>query len=126
MLVECRLAAGDIAGARADLAAGFAHVERFEELWPEAELHRLDGELQRAEGASDDACEAAFQRSRVVASDARSWTLRTALSLGALWDGQSRRAAAQTLVACALADLPERADLPDQRDAASRLKRARG
>jgi class 3 adenylate cyclase/predicted ATPase len=123
MLVERHLAAGDLTAARTELAAGLAHVERFEELWLEAELHRLDGALLRAEGAPDDACEAAFERARAVARGqaARSWELRTALSLAGLWDSQGRRAAARALVGDALAALPQRADLPDQRDAERRL-----
>jgi len=74
-------------------------VERTEERFWEAELHRLRGEvlLKRREEA---AAEADFRRAIDVArgQNARSWELRAAISLARLWCGQDKRVEASALL----------------------------
>jgi predicted ATPase len=68
----------------------------------EGELYRLQGALWLLRSAAQDAeAEACFQRARAVArqQQARSLELRTAMSLGRLWQRQGKRAAAYTLLA---------------------------
>jgi predicted ATPase len=70
--------------------------------WIEAELHRLQGELQLAlpEGDRSEA-EACFRQALAVAGEqqAKLWELRAASSLARLWRDQGKRAQARDLLA---------------------------
>jgi tetratricopeptide (TPR) repeat protein len=67
----------------------------------EAELYRLKGELTLLTSGEANAAEGCFQRSLSVArqQNARSFSLRTAISLARLWRQQGRTAAAYDLLA---------------------------
>jgi predicted ATPase len=84
------------------LDEAFARVDRLEERWFEAELHRLKGEALLASsperGAEAEAC---YHQALAVARDqgARLWELRAATSLARLWRDQGRCAEAHELLA---------------------------
>jgi predicted ATPase len=82
----------------------------------EAELHRLKGELLRRQTIPDaPQAEACFQQ-------ARSWELRTALSLARLWQQQGKRAEARELLAPIYGWFTEGFDTPDLREAQALLE----
>ena len=67
-----------------------------------AEAYRLQGELLLRQPTPDAAqAEACFQQASAVArhQQAKSWELRTALSLSRLWQQQGKRAEANELLA---------------------------
>jgi predicted ATPase len=67
-----------------------------------AEAHRLQGELLLRQPTPDMVqAETCFQQSLTIArrQQAKSWELRTALSLSRLWQQQGKRAAAYELLA---------------------------
>jgi predicted ATPase len=84
------------------LDEALARVDRLEERWFEADLHRLKGEallgLAPERGAE---AEARYQQALTVARDqgARLWELRAATSLARLWRDQGKRAQARDLLA---------------------------
>jgi predicted ATPase len=70
--------------------------------WYEAELHRIKGELLLQQTAPDTPqAEACFQQALAVArrQQAKSWELRTAMSLSRLWQQQGKRAEARQFLA---------------------------
>jgi predicted ATPase len=65
--------------------------------WYEAEMHRIKGELLLRQAVPEASqAEACFQQALVVSrrQQARSWELRTAMSLARLWQQQGKRAEA--------------------------------
>jgi predicted ATPase len=83
------------------VAEALAGVERTDERWYEAELHRLQGELLLHLDTPDaPQAEACFHQALTLArrQQARSWELRAAVSLSRLWQGQGKRAAARALL----------------------------
>jgi predicted ATPase len=82
------------------VAAALSAVEETGERWYEAELHRLKGEVLLRTGAEAEA-EVCLQQSLQVArrQRARFWELRTAASLGRLWQAQGKSDAAHDLIA---------------------------
>jgi predicted ATPase len=91
------------------LSQALAQVDKTGERWGEAELHRLQGSLfllsepgLPASGvyASDEAAEACFLRAISIArhQQAKSWELRSAVSLARLWQSQGKRASAPALL----------------------------
>ena len=76
-------------------------MERTDERWWEADLHRLHGELLRATSSSDADVEACFQRAIGVARERRARTLelRSTTSLARLWRDQGRTAEARHILA---------------------------
>jgi predicted ATPase len=82
------------------------HISATGEVWYEAELHRLRGTLlaQQAMGREPallSEAEVCLQQALSVArrQHARSLALRTAISLGRLWQSQGKRTAARALLA---------------------------
>jgi predicted ATPase len=77
-------------------------IERSEERWCEAELLRIKGVLTLARGgaSASSTAEKLFQRSIAIADQqaARSWQLRTATDLAALWQSQGCTAEAHHLL----------------------------
>ena len=71
-----------------------------EHIW-EAELNRIDGELQRLQGASPDKLEFLFQKALAIAriQSAKSFELRASMSLARFWRDQQRSAEARDLLA---------------------------
>jgi predicted ATPase len=83
------------------LAEALAAVERTEQRVHAPELHRLKGVLRRRQTIPDaPQAEACFQQALAVArrQQAKSWELRTALSLSRLWQQQGKRAEARELL----------------------------
>ena len=84
------------------LAEALAEVERYGERWWDAELHRLKGELLLAQMPRQESeAEACFQQALTIATgqQARSLTLRAAVSLGRLWQHQGQHERAVQLLA---------------------------
>jgi class 3 adenylate cyclase/predicted ATPase len=97
-----------------------AGIDGREERWWEPELHRLRGELLLADPDGDTGeAEASLQRSLEVAGrqQARSWQLRTAISLARLWGEQGDAEAARELLARIEAELTEGLATADRREA---------
>src|SRR5262245_10111915 len=70
--------------------------------WYEAEMHRIKGELLLRQPVPDvPQAEVCFQQAVAVArrQQAKSWELRTAMSLARLWQQQGKRAEAHQLLA---------------------------
>jgi predicted ATPase len=77
-------------------------VETTKERWCEAEVHRVAGEIALMSPQSDTAkAEEYLERALVVArkQHAKSWELRTAMSMARLWRDQGKRDAARDLLA---------------------------
>jgi class 3 adenylate cyclase/predicted ATPase len=78
-------------------------LEANDERWPEAELHRIKGELllQRASPQQEQAAEASFRQAIRIAQrqQAKSPELRAAISLSQLWQSQSKTEEARQLLA---------------------------
>ncbi len=94
-LAETGLVAGDVGRAEADLAEGFAFVERSGERYWLADLHRLSGRAALARRQPDrPLAESCFTRAIEVAreQEARLLELRAATDLARLWrDGDFHR-----------------------------------
>jgi len=88
---------------------------RNDEHWWDAEIHRLRGELMRAQGAAPDEVEAMFQRALEIArtQQARSLELRAAISLARLWQANARPAEAKQLLTQVYGWFTEGFDTPD-------------
>jgi predicted ATPase len=101
LLAEAYQRAGQIQAGLDVLVEALAGVERTDERWYEAELHRLQGELLLHLDIPDaPQAEACFHQALTLArrQQARSWELRAAMSLSRLWQGQGKRAAARELL----------------------------
>jgi tetratricopeptide (TPR) repeat protein len=81
------------------LREGLAEVERTGIRYHEAEMHRLDGELRL--GFDEERSEICFRRAIEIArvQQAKSFELRSALSLARLWQRQNKPGAARELLA---------------------------
>ena len=106
------------------LDEALARVDRLEERWFEADLHRLKGEALLAlspERAAE--AEACYHQALAVARDqgARLWELRAATSLARLWRDQGRRAEARDLLAPVYGWFTEGFDTADLKDAKALL-----
>jgi len=76
-------------------------IDRTEERYYEAELHRLKGELLLQQSVPDALqVETCFQQALTIAKDqqAKSWELRAATSLGGMWQAQGRKEEARSLL----------------------------
>jgi class 3 adenylate cyclase/predicted ATPase len=79
-----------------------ATIETTKETWFEAEVHRVAGELALKSAKSDRAKAAChFEKALAVARDqqAKSWELRSAMSMARLWRDQGKREEARDLLA---------------------------
>ena len=76
----------------AALAQGLAVTDRTGERTWEADLHRLKGELMLMQGADEVEVEACFRKSIEIAchQQAKSWELRSTVSLCRLWQNQGK------------------------------------
>ena len=102
LLAEVAAHLGHPADGLQALAEAHTLVEQHEERYWEAEVSRLRGVvLLRQPGTPPAEAEAWLQRALDVArhQQAKSWELRTAMSLARLWQQQGKRAAAHDLVA---------------------------
>jgi len=90
------------------------------EHWGEAELHRIRGQLLLVRGMHEaQQAEACFRTALDVAcrQHARSYQLRAAIDLAALWNRQRRSAEATATLSEALGVWPDDLDTPDLRQA---------
>jgi DNA-binding winged helix-turn-helix (wHTH) protein/predicted ATPase len=124
LLAEACAWAGHIDDAFQAVTDGSADIEKTEERWWEAEVHRLRGELLRSDKVNDRVeAEACFHRAIEVARKqrAKSLELRAAMSLGRLWRDQGRRDDAHRILAGVYGWFTEGLDTPDLREAKSFL-----
>jgi predicted ATPase len=85
----------------AALAEAFEEIERTEERWWEAELHRFKGQLLlESNDANTSEAEACFLKAIDIAQsqNAKSWELRAATSLARLWRDQGKPGDARDLL----------------------------
>ena len=126
LLAEAHAAAGQAEAGLGALAEALALVERTDERYQEAEIHRLRGELSWQRSVADTPeAEEAFQRALAVArrQEARSSELRAATSLARLWQQHGKRAAAYDLLAPIYGWFSEGFDTADLREAKALLDR---
>jgi len=125
LLAEAQAAAGQAEVGLGVLAEALALVDHTGERHWEAEVYRLKGELLLQQGVPDaPQAEACFQQALAVArrQQARSWELRTALSLSRLWQQQGKRAEARELLAPIYSWFTEGFDTPDLQEAKTLLE----
>jgi len=125
MLAEAYGQAGKAGEGLDLLSEALATAQKREERYFEAELHRLKGELILKTGAAGAMTEAegSFRRALDVArrQSAKSWELRSAMSLGRLWRKRGRQEEARQLLARVYGGFTEGFDTPDLVDARALL-----
>jgi predicted ATPase len=107
------------------LTEAFTHQATTQERWTEAELYRLKGELLLKQTPPDkQQAEACFQQALAVArrQQAKSWELRTAMSLARLWQQQGKRAEARGLLVPIYGWFTEGFDTADLQEAKALLE----
>jgi predicted ATPase len=100
-------------------------VETTKEKWCEAEVHRTVGEIALLSPKPDAAkAESYFERALAVAREqqARSWELRTAMSLARLWRDQGKPQKARGLLAPVYGGFTEGFDTLDLKEAKALLE----
>jgi len=109
--------------ARRAFDEALALVEKNDERFQEAELHRLRGEMLLLESNDVAGAEDCFRRALETARRQRSraWELRAAMSLARLWHNQGRRQKAFTALTEAFSAFTEGFKTPDLVDAAALL-----
>jgi predicted ATPase len=108
------------------IAEALTLMDKIGERTQEAELYRLQGEFLLAQaGARQQVqeAEACFHQALDVArrQQAKSWELRTAISLSRLWQQQGKRAEARELLASIYSWFTEGFDTPDLQEARALL-----
>jgi predicted ATPase len=129
LLAEAYQRGGQIPAGLDVMAEALAGVERTDERWYEAELHRLQGELLLHLDTPDvPQAEACFHQALTLArrQQARSWELRAAVSLSCLWQQQGKRTAAYDLLAPVYDWFTEGFDTADLQEAHALLDELRG
>jgi class 3 adenylate cyclase/tetratricopeptide (TPR) repeat protein len=114
---------GDPEAGLITLAEAESRVRQSGERWPEAEIHRLKGELTLSMAGADAEAERCFRMSIEVArgQQARSAELRAATSVARLWAEQGKRAQARDLLAPVYGWFTEGFDTADLEDAKALL-----
>ena len=124
LLAETYGKAAQIEDGLSTVAEALAFVQRTEERFYEAELHRLQGELllQQSEHSAPVAA-ASFHKAIEIAQkqEAKSWELRAATSLARLWQGQGKVAEARELLSPVYNWFTEGFDTADLKDAKALL-----
>jgi class 3 adenylate cyclase/tetratricopeptide (TPR) repeat protein len=115
---------GRFPDARKALDDGLAIVEKNDDRFQEAELHRLKGELHLAEADDQAAAEACFSTAIETArrQQSKAWELRATMSLARLRQRQGRRDEARGTLASVYGTLTQGFTMPDLVDAAALLK----
>jgi class 3 adenylate cyclase/predicted ATPase len=124
LLADIRTQAGDPTEARDLLTEALGIVDRTQERWFEAELHRLRAEALLASSPCDSAeAEASLSHALAVARDqeVRFWELRAATSLARLWRDHDKRTEARDLLAPIYGSFTEGFDTRDLKEAAALL-----
>jgi class 3 adenylate cyclase/tetratricopeptide (TPR) repeat protein len=122
-LAETKMAAGQLAEARATVAAALQISAQLGQPYWDAQLHRLDGELVLATGGAPEEAVARYQQALEIAraQQAKSFELPAATSLARLWRDQGKRAEARDLLAPIYAWFTEGFDTGDLKDAKALL-----
>jgi predicted ATPase len=121
LLADVCTQAGDPTEARDLLTEALSIVDRTQERWFEAELHRLRAEALLASSPCDPAeAEASLSHALAVAREqkARFWELRVATSLARLWRDHDKRIEARDLLAPIYDWFTEGFDTRDLKEAA--------
>ena len=123
LLAEAHLRAGQTAEGLDVVGRALAILERTDERWFEADLHRLRGELLRASAAPATDAAVCFLRSIEIARErrVRSLELRSTTSLARLMRDRGRSAEARPLLAQIHGGFTEGHDTRDVADAAALL-----
>ena len=119
-LAEAEAGAGETDAGLRRLHGAFAVLERTEERFYEAEMHRIRGAiLLQRDPADTAAAEHAFQTAIAVAyqQKARSFELRSALALAKLYRADNLDADAHTVLAPAVEGFPPTRQFPELTDA---------
>jgi predicted ATPase len=127
-LAEALAKMGKIRAANALLAEAFALLERNDERYVEAELHRIKGELMLGPKASSDAqAEDCFRTAIEISrkQQAKSWELRAATGLARMLARLGRRAEARSILAETYGWFSEGFDTADLADAKTLLDELR-
>jgi predicted ATPase len=106
------------------IGEAMAAMERTKEKWCEAEVHRTAGEIALKSPEPDAAkAEAYFERARTVArqQQAKSWELRTAMSMARLWRDQGKQQQAREQLAPVYGWFTEGFDTRDLKEAKALL-----
>ena len=122
-LAEAQAKAGHVDQGLASLAQALAFVKDTNECQLEAELYRVRGELQLAQGHDEEA-ELSFDRAIQIArhQSAKSWELRATVSLCRLWRRQGRREEARQRLAAIYGWFTEGLGTPDLMEARALLQ----
>jgi serine phosphatase RsbU (regulator of sigma subunit)/predicted ATPase len=123
MLADACMQVGRFAEAHVAVNEALTLVEKNDERFQEAELHRLKGELLLAESDDQTAAEECFCRAVQIArrQQSKAWELRATISLARLWQKQSRREEAFRALSAAHSLFAEGFKLPDLVDAEALL-----
>jgi len=126
-LAETQQAGGQLAEARATVAAALAISAQSGQPGMDVDLHRLDGDLILATGGAPEEAAARYQQALDIARAqvAKSFELRAATSLARLWSDQGKRAAARDLLVPLYAWFTEGFDTGDLKDAKALLDELR-
>ena len=124
LLADICTQAGDATEARDLLTEALRIVDRTQERWFEAELHRLRAEALLASSPSGSSeAEASLSHALAVAreQEARFWELRVATSMARLWRDQGKGTDARELLAPVYGRFTEGFDTRDLKEAAALL-----
>ena len=123
-LAIAEASAGEIDAGLRRLDDALAELERTEERWHEAEMHRIRGEiLLKRDPAMTAAAEQSLQAAIAIAQSqkARSFELRAALSLANLYRAANRDADAHAVLAPAVEGFPPTRQFPGLTEAQTLL-----
>jgi len=123
-LAEAQGAAGQPVQGLSTLEQAFAHVEKSGERFGEADIYRVKGDLLLLSGDSHGEAEECYRLALDIAKQqsAKSWELRTAMSLARLWKQQDKKTEARELLAGIYRWFTEGFDTPDLVDAKALLE----
>jgi hypothetical protein len=123
LLGEAYMTAGQLTEARGAVETGLAVATQMGQPCFDSELHRLQGEIVLNAGGSPSEAEAFFHHALEIAraQEAKSFELRTAITLARLWRDQGKRAAARNFLAPLHAWFTEGLDTADLKDAKALL-----
>jgi predicted ATPase len=123
MIGDTYTQAGRFPDARKALNEGLALAEKNDDRFQEAELHRLKGQLDRAEADDPAAAEACFRTAVETArrQQSKACELRATMGLARLWQRQGRRDEAHDELAAVFGTYTEDFTTPDLVDAAALL-----
>jgi tetratricopeptide (TPR) repeat protein len=124
LLAEGYALAGQAEEGLGAIAEALEHVERTDERYYEAELHRLKGELLHMQRADPEELEESYHQAIAVAQrqEAKSWELRATVSLARLRREQGRTGQAREMLAAIYGWFTEGFDTPDLQEAKALLE----